>query len=923
MPLTIGTRLGHHEILSALGAGAMGEVYRATDTRLKRQVAIKILPSDFAGDAGRLARFQREAEVLASLNHPHIASIYGLEEAGGVKALVMELVDGPTLADRIARGPIAIEEALPIARQIAEALEAAHEQGIVHRDLKPANIKVRDDGTVKVLDFGLAKARSGAGDPLDAGATMMTSSVPTIASGAPFGSSGQSGGAGVSQTGAILGTAAYMSPEQARGQTVDKRTDVWAFGAILYEMLTGAPAFAGDNVGDLIAAVLKTAPDWAALPADVPPQIVTLIQRCLEKDRRTRIGDVAVARFVLSGDATAARPLAPVHAPIAAASRWRSLLPSIAAAAVVGAALGWLLPRRGDAPRPIARLQMDVAPAEMLAPGLNSYPRPSRTAMALSPDGSRIAFAGLRDRVRQLFVRDLDRPAAASLAGTEGAASPFFSPDGEWIGFVADNKIKKVPTGGGATAVICDVIASQFWGAAWADDGSIFFGARGGIFKVPSGGGTPAAITTVNLAKGERHLLPQPLPGSKALLVTDPPNVALVPLDSGERRTILEGASDARYVPTGHLVFVKNATLMAVPFDVRARQVTGAAVALVDGMMQAVGAPNGTDETFAGQFAISRAGTLVYVDGGIFPTRQGTLVWADRRGAAQPLAGVPPRPYLQPRLSPDGRRGVVDIRREGSRDTDLWVYDASRGSSTRLTFDGGGQAVWSPDGTRLVYAGVGSNLYVVNADGSGKPERLTESAVSQVPTSWARGTNTVAFLQRPTSDTFGIWMLPMDRPARTPTLAIESRFPLSYAELSPDGQWIAYVSTESGSAELYVQPYPGSGGKTRVSTSGGGEPIWIRSGRELLYRAFTPSGLQVLSAPIRSLSPFRVDEPLVLFERKAGEYDSTGPVRGWDATADGQRFLFVRVNESSDKPVTTMHVVLNWQEELKQRVPTR
>ena len=521
MPLASGTRLGHHEILSSLGAGGMGEVYRAADTRLKRQVAIKILPPDVARDPARLARFQREAEVLASLNHPHIAAIYGLEEADGVNAIVMELVDGPTLADRIDRGPIPIEEALPIARQIAEALEAAHEQGIVHRDLKPANVKLRDDGAVKVLDFGLAKARGGAGDSTDAAATILVANSPTIA---PSGARPADRARGMSEAGAIVGTAAYMSPEQARGQAVDKRTDVWAFGAVLYEMLAGKPAFAGESVSDVIAAVLKTTPDWSALPRDVPAPIVTLIQRCLEKDRRTRIGDIAVARFVLSGDATTAAPLAPVQPPPA---RRRLLLPSIAAAAIVGAAIGWLGNRRGaETPRTIAHLQMSVVPAEMLAPGFNAYPRPSRTAFALSPDGSRIVYAGLRDRVRQLFVRDFGRAAAALLAGTEGALAPFFSPDGEWIGFVADNKIKKVAVGGGPTAAICDVIATQFWGASWADDGSIVFAARGGIFRVPSTGGTPAAVTTTNLAKGERHLLPQALPGSKAVLFTDPPNVA-------------------------------------------------------------------------------------------------------------------------------------------------------------------------------------------------------------------------------------------------------------------------------------------------------------------------------------------------------------------------------------------------------------
>ena len=929
MPLTIGTRLGHHEILSALGAGAMGEVYRAADTRLKRQVAIKILPSDFAGDAGRLARFQREAEVLASLNHPHIASIYGLEESGGVKALVMELVDGPTLADRIARGPIAIEEALPIARQIAEALEAAHEQGIVHRDLKPANIKVRDDGTVKVLDFGLAKARSGAGDPLDAGATMMTSSAPTIASGAPFGSGAQSGSPGVSQTGAILGTAAYMSPEQARGQTVDKRTDVWAFGAILYEMLTGAPAFAGDTVGDLIAAVLKTTPDWAALPADVPPQIVTLIQRCLEKDRRTRIGDIAVARFVLSGDATAAAPLAPVRPSASAAPRARQILPWIAASVLAGAVIGWLLPRRGEEARPITHLQLDVQPAAQLAVSLFAGERPARISIALTPDGRRVMFVGSpagSPAKSQVYERALDRGDATPLAGTEGATAVFVSPDAQWVAFVADNKLKKVPISGGAAAIMCELPAGPFWGASWGEDGNVYFAGRGGIFKVTSAGGMPTAITAVDPLKGDRQLLPQLLPGGKALLFTALPNIVLLTLGDGTQRTLIEG-TDGRYVDTGHLVYMKSGTLMAVPFDLESRQVTGAPVALIDGVMHGVNAGNGNDETQVGQFSISKSGTLVYAPGGIVPNRKATLTWVDRRGVAQPLAGASGRAFYNPRLSPDGRKILTAIRREGSRDTDVWVYDTERGTTTRLTPDGGSYPLWSPDGARVVYSygrNSAANLYMISADGSGKPERLTTSDVPQTPTSWSAGANAIAFLQRPTPDTFGIYVLPMDGPsARTPSLFLESRDAFSFPEFSPDGRWMAYASSESGRSEVYVQPFPGPGPKIQVSTAFGGEPIWTAHGRELLFRGATPSVMPTFSAAIDSLTPLRVGVPRALFESKSGEYDRTVPDRAWDATADGQRLLLVRNDPTGDKPVTSLHVALNWTEELKRRVAAK
>ncbi len=916
MSLSAGSRLGPYDIVSPLGAGGMGEVYRATDARLKRQVAVKILPPALAADSARLVRFQREAEVLASLNHPHIAAIYGLEDSNGVTALIMELVEGPTLADRIAQGPIPVDEALAIARQIAEALEAAHEQGIIHRDLKPANIKVRDDGQVKVLDFGLAKARERADVLSDIGQTVDTAQSPTIASPA------------VSQAGVILGTAAYMSPEQARGKPVDKRTDVWAFGAVLYEMLTGARAFEGEDVTELLASVVKSTPNWAALPADLPSSVVTLIQRCLEKDRKTRIGDIAVARFLLSADASVASAAPAVSGSSGAPSRWLQLVPWVAAAVVVGAMVLWLLPRRADEARPVAHLLMNLLPAESLASSPNAYPRPARTAMVFAPDGRRVVFAGARGTATQLYARALDQTDAMPIPGTEGGQAPMLSPDGAWIGFWADDKMKKVPVGGGPPVTICDLPDDSFWGASWGEDDTIFFAARAGMFKVAAAGGTPSAITTVETTKGERHLLPQPLPGGRALLFTAPPNVALLSLDTGERRTILEGAADARYVDTGHLVYMKSGTLMAVPFDVRSMQATGSPVALIENVMHAVNAGNAANETLAGQFAVSRSGALLYVDGGIFPSLQSTLVWADRNGVAQPLAGAQVRPYLFPRLSPDGQKVAVAVRRDTSRETDVWMFDVARQSPTKLTFDGGGSPVWSPDSRRVLYAsGSGgiTHLELVNGDGSGTPERLATGEINRSPASWASGPRAIVFLQRPTPNTFGIWVLPMDGgTAGAPRLFLESRFSLQYPELSPDGRWMAYVSLESGSAELYVQAYPGGGEKIRISTEGGLEPIWTNNGRELLYRSFTPSGgLRFMSVTIRSSSPFQADAPRVLFESGQGEYDTTSPLREWDVTRDGQRFLLTRISEFKDTPVTTMHVVLNWAEELKRRVPTR
>jgi eukaryotic-like serine/threonine-protein kinase len=914
-----GETFGSYRVLGKLGEGGMGEVYRATDSRLKRQVAIKILPASLAADPDRLARFQREAEVLASLNHPHIAAVYGLEDTAAAgsgiasaKALVMELVEGPTLADRIAQGPIPIDEALPIARQIADALEAAHAQGIIHRDLKPANIKVREDGTVKVLDFGLAKLTE-AGGAVRTGSDHPSQS-PTLTSPA------------MTAIGMILGTAAYMSPEQARGRAVDKRTDVWAFGAVLYEMLTAKRAFDGEDVTEMMASVVKSTPDWSALPAETPPQVVTLIQRCLEKDRQARIADMAVAKFLLAGHVSSGVPSNVVVAPPAGAGArsWRQALPWVIGAAVlsllVGASIGWLMPRRATEVPLVTRLQMNVFPADQLVGSIASV-RPARTAIALSPDGRTVAFVATSGNVTQLYIRGLDRAEASPVHGTEGASEPFFSPDGAWIGFRAGNKIRKVLAAGGAPVTIAEVDGGT---PSWGDNGAVFFAGANGISSVPSNGGAVATVTTRDAARRERHILPQPLPGSRAIIFTigttgwDTANVVLRVLDSGEQRVLVQGGADARYVGTGHIAYMKSGTLMAVPFDVRSLQVTGTPVVLIEGVMQAVNAPNSSDETGAGQFAVSSSGTLIYATGGTSRLLEGSWMWVDRTGAAQPVEAVPAGPYLFPRLSPDGQTVAVTVR-AGS--PDVWVYDVVRGAPTRLTFEGGSHPIWSPDGKRLAFTvmidGV-SNLHVIDAGGGGKPERLAQSPFAQIPTSWTATPNVLVFLQRPQLDSYGIWVLPMDGENRTARIFVESKFPLSHAELSPDGRWLAYVSRESGAPEVYVQPFPGSGQKTRISTSGGTEPIWLPNGREILYR----HAGQFFSATIRSVSPFQIDPPRLLFATK-GEYDSTSPIRSWNVSPNGQRFLLSRFAESKDKPVTAIHVVLNWAEELKRLVPAK
>ena len=919
MSVTDGTRLGPYAIGAPLGAGGMGEVYRATDTRLKRHVAIKILPASLADDSDRLARFQREAEVLASLNHPHIATVYGLEDDAGVTALVMELVEGPTLADRIAQGPIPVDEALPIARQIAEAIETAHERGIIHRDLKPANIKVREDGTVKVLDFGLAKlaerdaaVTTGVDDP---------ALSPTLTS-----------PAGMTGVGVILGTAAYMSPEQARGRAVDKRTDIWAFGAVLYEMLTGTRAFEGDDVTEMLASVVKSTPNWAALPPHVPPPVVALVQRCLEKDRHKRIGDIAVARFVLSDHAVLGAPSnAVAQSARPRHSRWLQSLAWAMPALIAGLAIGWLLQPEPGAPA-VAHLQIGVAPAAQLVGSIASV-RPSRTAIAISPDGQVVVFAGVRGGDTQLYLRALDRAHATSLAGTERANAPFFSPDGNWIGFWADNQLKKVPAAGGPPAVVTEVPGRRYWGAGWAEDGSIFVAGASGIVRVKSAGGAAVPVTAPDGSKGERHLLPQPVPGGRFLLFTtmnsddwNTSNVVLQSLDNGQRRVLVAGA-DARYVATGHLLYLKSGTLMGVPFDARSGEIRGDSVALIDGVMQGVNAPNGSDETGAGQYAVSRSGTLVYAHGGIGPIREKTLVWVDRQGAARPL-GTSAGSYMSPRLSPDGQKIAVSSRRGASRITDIWLYDVARDAPTRLTFDASNNSpVWSPDSKRVVYAA--GSLHAIDLHGGGPPERLATSDDLQVPSSWSAGANAIAFLQRPESGeaSSGIWILPVvGMPAdHKPRLFIQSRFILTHPDFSPDGRWISYVSNESGSPEVYVQAYPGPGEKIRISTNGGTEPVWTSNGRELLYRAPSSSGARsaFLSVAVRSTSPFRTDPPRVLFETQPGEYDSTSPTRGWDASADGQRFLLAKPVTLDDKPVAAIHIVLNWAHELRRLVAAK
>jgi serine/threonine-protein kinase len=903
----------------------MGEVYRARDSKLNRDVALKILPEDVAADPDRLARFRREAQVLASLNHPHIAAIYGFEDSGTRHALVLELVEGPTLADRIANGPIPIDEALPVAKQIADALEAAHEQGIIHRDLKPANIKVRPDGTVKVLDFGLAKML----EPGTSAASPGVTQSPTITSPAMM-----------TGVGMILGTAAYMSPEQARGRTVDKRADIWAFGCVLYEMLTGRRVFDNDEVSDTLALVLTKDPDWNALPAATPPAIRRLLRRCLVKDRTARLPDIGSARLDLDEartelsaptiDTSAAKPSGARATPLTA---WAVATATLAAFAAL---VAWTVMRAPQASQPVTRTLLGVGPAERLLSGFQldtsmGRGRPSETAMAFSPDGRSLVFSAEREGRVQLYLRRLGQLEATALAGTGGASSPFFSPDGQWIGFYAASALKKVSLNGGPVIDLCKV--DLVFGASWGRTDQIVFGRgpREGLWQVSAAGGTPTAVTTLREDSGEfSHRLPQLLPDGQTVLFTvtksgfpswDDTLIVAQSLATGQRKVLIEGGADARFVTTGHLVYLRRGTLMAVPFDLQRLEVKSrAAVGLVADVMQAANIQPAQIDTGAGQFAISESGSLVYVTGGVFPQDRWSLVWVDRSGQVETLR-IPPGAYLAPRLSSDGKRVAFNST---SGDWDLWTYDLARGIAARLPMEGDQSVpIWTPDGSRLLFQSLVKGvrgLFSVNSDGSGPAERLitptTAAAGALVyADSWTPDGSALAISYRQ-----GIWLLSRD--AKTdPRRLVTSG---THAEFSPDGRSLAYTDGVPTQVRVYVVRYPALDHREQVSIDIGTSPVWRRDGRELYYlenaSADGPLKIRVMAVPITTAPTFSAGTPRVLFE---GPFRIDGPFRGYDVTPDGQRFLMVQEVPLPPARVSQMVLVQNWFEELRQRVPTK
>jgi eukaryotic-like serine/threonine-protein kinase len=899
MAILPGTRLGPYEILSAIGAGGMGEVYRARDTKLARDVAIKVLSANFVNDPERLSRFQREARMLAALNHPNIATIYGLEQSDGVTCLVMELVPGETLQQRVKRdGAIPIEEALKIAAQIAEALEAAHEKSIIHRDLKPANVKVTPEGKVKVLDFGLAKAFES-----DHGSEDMSNS-PTLTHAATM-------------QGMILGTAAYMSPEQARGKSVDKRTDLWAFGCVLYELLTGKQAFAGEDATEILAAVVKSEPDWSRLPAATPPTIRSLLKRCLQKDKALRLRDAGDARIeileALSAPATASPELlSPPKGKGALGGR--ELLLGLAALLAVAAAASlatWFLkPSISLPPQPVSRVTIALPKGQELA-GLDAAP-----AIALSRDGLHLAYVARQGGPQQIYLRALDSLEAKPIPGTEGAVDPFFSPDGQWLGFFADGKVKKVSVSGG-TAVLVGEGASPN-GASWGNRGTIAFSPTNvaPILQMPDSGGAATLLSQFSRLENS-HRWPEFLPDGKTVLFAagftagnwTNVEISAQPPAQAERRNLVPGTAP-RYASSGHLIFAQDGSLMAVAFDPRQLAVTGTAVPVVEGVQQ-------SGVSGAAQYSISGTGLLAYISGG-FQSAQNKLVWVNRNGTEQPLS-TPAHNYVYPRLSPDGRRVALAIAED--QGAQVWLYDL-QDRLTRLTFEGAANNVpaWTPDGKRIAFLSnkqsqtEGQNVFWQLADGSGGLERLTKSDFLDAPMSFSPDGQLLAYIESNPATGYDIWVVHIsDRKAQP---FIQTPFNESAPGFSPpDGRWLAYVSNESGRNEIYVQAYPGPGGKYQISTDGGTEPLWNRNGRELFYRDRN----KMMGVDITTQPGFSSGKPHVLFE---GLYLSTpATFPNYDVSLDGQRFLMLKSVVSSEAPLTQINLVLNWFEELKQKVP--
>ncbi len=881
MPLPAGTKLGTYEVVAPIGAGGMGEVYQARDSNLRRDVAIKVLPEAFAHDADRLSRFRREAQLLAALNHSNIATIYGLEESNGTSYLVMELVPGETLAQRIKRdGAVPIEESLTIAKQIAEALEAAHEKSIIHRDLKPANVKLTPEGKVKVLDFGLAKAFAGDTSTEDMG------NSPTLSMAATM-------------QGVILGTAAYMSPEQARGKHVNKATDIFAFGAVLYELLTGKQAFHGEDVAGILAAVLRVEPDWSCLPEATPAAIRTLLRRCLRKDKRQRISDATDVRIEIEDAIAAPKDSGAAQAAPASTSK----LPwAVAAATTIIAAValwGWW---RSTQPveRALVRLDVDLGPDVSLGSAI------------ISPDGTRIVYVSHG----RLFTRRLDQPNATDLAGTQGALAPFFSPDGQWVAFFTTGKLQKISVEGGSAITLCNAAASGGVGGSWGEDGNIItaLSSMSGLSRIPSAGGPPTPVT--DLQSGEvTHRWPQILPRGKAVLFTantasvgfDGANIEVMSLGDHRRKTLVRGGMFGRYLPSGHLIYVNRGTLFAVPFDLDRLEIHGTPVPVLDHVA--------SDANGSAQFDFSQTGTVIYrsgvAGGGLF-----TVQWLDAAGKMQPLL-TKPDAYQHPSLSPVGSKLAINT-------SDIWVYEWQRDTMTRLTFGPTASIypIWSPDGRYIVYGAPGG-MFWTRSDGAGKPQPLTQNKNIQLAWSFTPDGKRLAFNELNPDTSYDLWTVALESDgaglrAGKPEVFLQTPSDERHPSFSPDGRWLAYSSTESGSFQVYVRAFPDKGGKWQISNSGGAYPVWSRNERELFFRN-EDNQIMVSSYTVKGDS-FVADKPRVWSEKRIG---IVGQTANYDLAPDGKRIIALMPVETAEAQKAQNQVIFleNFFDEVRRKVP--
>jgi serine/threonine-protein kinase len=903
MPLNPGTQLGPYEITSPLGAGGMGEVYRARDTRLERTVAIKILPAQFSTDPVRKQRFEREAKTISSLNHPNICTLHDIGSQDGVDYLVMECMEGETLAKRLEKGPLPLEQVLKYGGQIADALNKAHRSGVIHRDLKPGNIMLTPAGS-KLLDFGLAKPAA----PLTSVATL-TAAVTQTSS--------------MTEQGVIVGTFQYMSPEQVEGKELDGRSDIFSLGAVLYEMLTGQRAFPGKSQLSVASAILEREPaPISTIKPMTPPALDHAIRCCLAKDPEDRWQTARDLLLELKW-ITEAGSQAGVPAPVISQHKLRERLTQIAAAVItltaIALAIGFIL----RAPRPLKPMRLNVEVGADANLDIGGGP-----AAILSPDGSRLAFvASVSNQERRIYVRSLEQLQATALSGTEGAIDPFFSPDGQWLGFFADRKLKKISVQGGAAITLCDVVGDR--GGSWGEDGTIVFAPdnRVGLSKVSSAGGKPEPLTSLDKQAGETtQRWPQVLPGGKAVLFTsrtttgsyEDAEIAVYSMTTGQRKTVLRGGFHPAYLPTGHLVYLHEGKLFAVPFDLKRLEVTGQPTPILEGVV--------TGGNGGAQFSFSETGNLVYVAG-----RSGiqtlSIYWMDRQGKFAPLREIPAG-YHDPTFSPDGKRLALQIF-DGKTAANIWVYEWDRDILSRLTFNGNDNfsPVWTSDGQRITYTSheTGAfNLFWQRADGTGDAQRLTDSKNLKYAQSWRPDGKVLAFHQLNPDTSWDIMTLEVEGDEKSgwkvgePKPFLNSPFAETVPAFSPDGRWLAYDSNESGNFEVYVRPFPGPGGKWQISTAGGDWPKWSQNGKELFYS--TTDNKIMVATYVTSGDSFHADKPQLW---SPGQFNTSGTARNFDLHPDGKRFAVLKAGVTGEVPkVDKVTFIFNFFDELRRKVPS-